>query len=124
VELKMSIKEKLKEHIIDKKVAKWNIKMVNVDGEEVEVPHTLEGEILLDTDIDETGRVKGWITIPVEGIESIMNRRDNPMLRNDELADNPKFNGRNMRNLSPSEFEELTGHKKWLDKWRKEGIEI
>ena len=122
--IKMNLREKLKEHIIDKKASKWNVKMLNVDDEETEIPHSLEGEILVDIVTDESGRVLMWGTISVEDMEKALNRRDKPNLRRDEVLDHPKFHGRNLRSLSALEYEELTGKKKWFDKWRAGGIKI
>ena len=127
----MSLREKLKDHIVDKSKAKWNRKVINHDGEEIdEFAASLEGEILTGIDYDEQGRIKGWFTFTVEDMETHLERRDNPGLRADKVIGPKeghvpgKYNGRNMRSLTATEHEEHTGHKKWMDKWRQEGIEI
>jgi len=135
----MSLREKLVDHIVSKldgegnlKVgSKWNEKAINHDGKEIdEFAPGLEGEIHLETDYDEQGRIKGWLTIPVEDLEAHLGRRDTPNLRVDKIIGAKeghvpgKFLGQNLRNLSPLEWEEHTGHKRWMDKWRQEGIDI
>lgn len=121
----MRLREKLKDHIVDKSKSKWNEKAINYDGEEIEiVPHSLEGEILLRTDVDERGRIKGWETISVEDMEAHLDRRDNPNNRPDETPTRGPHSGKPLRSLSSSEYDEQTRHKEWMDKWRQEGIDI
>jgi len=51
--------------------------------------------------------------------------RDDPTLRPDFHIEAPsKYAGRNVRELTKDEFEDFTGHKKYLERWRQEGIEI
>jgi len=84
--------------IVDKSLAKWRVKMRNIDGEEVEVPDSLNGEIFLETD-EVDGKVRGWITISVEDLARLVKwwRAGNPV--------------------------DPTWRKK-LDEWKAEGIDL
>jgi len=63
--------------------------------------------------------------ISAENLVNILNQRDDPSLRPDIVLETPpKYRGRKMRELKPSEFEYVTGYKKYFDRWRKEGIKI
>lgn len=86
------------------------------------IPSELDGEILLEEHVVE-GVVLGYITVSIENLVKILDMRDNASLRANVDVD---FKGvkRNLRDLSASEFEEFTGYKKYLDKWRAEGIRI
>lgn len=120
----MSLRQKLKNKIVDKSKPEWKKLVLDVDGREVEIPGSLNGEILLEVDVGEKGRVKGWYSINPDTLQRILKMRDVPVERPDEVILDGKFVGRNLRSLSPAEFEELSGHKKYLDKWRAEGIDI
>jgi len=119
----MSIREKLADKIINKSEAKWQVKKPNQDGKLVEVPDSLNDEILLEEIMSE-GRCLGWITTKVESMENLLVKRDDSSKRRDGVSDHKNFIGRNLRSLSPIEYEEVKGHKKYLDKWRAEGIDI
>jgi hypothetical protein len=88
------------------------------------VPSSLDGEILLEEVRDANGNILGWITVSPEALEQILRMRDNPMLRPDVVIAEGRFKGRNLRTLTRDEFEELTGYKKYFDRWRREGINI
>jgi len=62
------LRSKLSKHVIDKSKPEWCAKMKNVDDEEVEIPPTLDGQVLLEIDEDEKGKVRGFITIAVEDL--------------------------------------------------------
>jgi len=65
------------------------------------------------------------IVITAEDLVSTIRERDEPELRLDLTIEVPtKYRGRKLRDLSKDEFEEYTGHKKYLERWRQEGIEI
>jgi len=103
------LKTKLKDYIITR--AKY--------------PHihpSLDGEILLEEHRDEIGNLKGVITIRPEELAGILNMRDDPSLRPDIVIEMGKFKGRRLRDLTADEFEENSGHKKYLDRWRADGI--
>jgi len=123
---KDEIKIKLIDYIIDKKLSKWNVQKPNIENELVEIPLPLDGDILLEEDIDEHGRVKGWYTMPVDGLVSLLNRRDNPLTREDGLPEEDKISnlGKRLKDLTAEEFEENSGIKYHLDKWRSEGVDI
>ena len=101
---KRELQEKLKSFIIDKKQSKWRQKRINILGQEVEIPDWMNGYILLKEDTDDQGRVKGWIVIDLDSFVQIIN----------DIADPNK----------PNITEESTGYKKYLDEWRKKGIDI
>lgn len=66
------VKAKLANIIIDKKVAKWNKSAKNSDGKDIdEFPSTLEGDILLETDYDDQGQIKGWISVSPDGFQKV-----------------------------------------------------
>jgi len=68
-------------------------------------------------------RLTAYIT--TENLMNILSQRDDPTLREDVTLDfPPKYRGRKLRELTGSEFEEATGYKKYLQRWRREGIEI
>jgi hypothetical protein len=117
------IKTLLSKYVIDKTKPEWKIKKLCWDGIEREIPDSLNGEILLEEHIED-GKVKGWITIDPNDLANILNMRDNPSLRPNITIPDGKYKGRNLQTLTKDEFEDITGHKKYLDKWRKEGINI
>jgi hypothetical protein len=88
------------------------------------IPNTLSGEILLEEHKDASGNILGWITITPDNLANILNMRDNPTSRPNIVIDRGKYKGRNLQTLTKDEFEDVTGHKKYLDKWRAEGINI
>jgi len=72
----MSEKKKLSEYLselkIDKTNPKWRGKAVNADDKIIDAfPDSLPGEILLETVIDDGGKVKGWITISPDRLDEI-----------------------------------------------------
>jgi len=71
--LEAALKTKLAKHIIDKTKPEWCTKFKNVSGKEWEIPHALEGEVLLSIDKDKEGRVKGVITITIERLAKLVN---------------------------------------------------
>jgi len=93
------VRMKLGEKIIDKRKAEWKAKMPNVDGQEVEIPGSLDGEVMLEVDKDPDGRVRGWITISTEDLARLVGfwRAGNPV--------------------------DPTWRKK-LDEWKAEGIDL
>ena len=76
------------------------------------VPASLDGEILLE-EHRENGKLKGVITISAEALACILAMRDDPTKRSERLKGKTK-----------DEFERVIGHKKYLDRWRAEGITI
>jgi len=77
--------------------------------------------------VDDSGHVIESFSayISTRNLMNILAQRDDPSKRPDTILEAPpKYRGRRMRELTASEFEEVTGHKKYLDKWRKEGINI
>jgi len=88
------------------------------------IPPTLDGEILLEEHRDEKGRLRGVITVSAENLANILSMRDDPTLRPDEIIESGPYEGKNVRDLTASEFEDFTSHKKYLDAWRAEGIDI
>jgi len=63
--------------------------------------------------------------IKAEDLVNLLNQRDEPTLRPDVVLEAPpKCRGRNMRELTKEEFEEVTGYKKYFDKWRDKGISL
>jgi len=65
------------------------------------------------------------VLITAENLVNILNQRDDPTLRSDIVLEAPpKYRGRKMRELTKEEFEEVTGHKKYFQRWRDEGIKI
>lgn len=79
---KNAVKTLLSTKIIDKKLTEWKNKKINPSGKEVEVPHSLDGEILLEEDIRD-GILYGWTTITVDRFakmfESVLEQwSDNP----------------------------------------------
>jgi len=63
--------------------------------------------------------------ITAENLVRILNQMDDPTLRPDLTLEIPlKYRGRKLRELTREEFEEVTGHKKYLEHWRREGISI
>ena len=122
---KDEIKTKLVEHIIDKTKTKWNEKKPNIENKLVSVSSALDGDVLLEEDVDEHGRVKGWITIPLDGLVSLLERRDNPSIREEGLSeDEIRTMDVSLKDLTATEFEEHTGIKRYMDKWRSKGIDI
>lgn len=118
-----------KKYMIDKSKPEWRRKYVTHDGREVEIPESLNGQILLEEHYDERGRLKGWITISPQDLLKILEMRDNPLKRPDVTLTNllpslSKLEGKRMRELTRDEFEEFTGHKKYFDRWRREGLTI
>ena len=67
----MILAKKLAKYCINKSKEEWKRKWRNVDGKEVEIPDSLNGEILLETVIDENGRCRGWITVHPEILEQV-----------------------------------------------------
>ena len=63
--------EKLKKYLIDKSKPEWRYKRRNISGREVEIPDSLNGEILLEEVIDEKGRCRGWITVHPDALEEL-----------------------------------------------------
>jgi len=118
-----TVKSKLSKYIIDKSKPEWRAKRKCWDGVEREIPDALNGEILLEVH-EENGLVKGYITIKPEDLANIIDMRDNPSKRPDIVVEDGKYKGRRLRDLSPDEFLDYTGHKKYFDKWRREGINI
>lgn len=98
------LKDLLKDKIIDTSKPEWNKKKKNIDNQDVVIPKSLNGEILLEEDTDEKGRIKGWLTISPENLEKVLT----------DIADPSK----------PDITEETTGLKKYIDKWENEGIKI
>lgn len=101
---KKQLKQKLAKHIIDKTKPQWRQKKKNIDNQEVEIPNHLHNEVLLEEHLDEHGRVKGWVTVSLDALHKIIQ----------DIKDSSK----------PDITEESTGYKKYLEKWRKEGIDI
>jgi len=65
------------------------------------------------------------VIITAENLVRILNQMDDPTLRPDLTLEIPlKYRGRKLRELTREEFEEVTGHKKYLEHWRREGISI
>jgi len=117
------IKRKLVRYVIDKSEDEWKKRRTLCwDGVEREIPDSLNGEILLE-EVVRAGKVTGWITMTPENLADIISKRDDPLLRLDEEVD---FRGvkKRVRELTKEEYEELVGIKKYLDKFRAEGIEI
>jgi hypothetical protein len=106
----MSLADKLKRYIISR-------------DNYPDVPSSLDGEILLEKHVVD-GQVLGWITVSLEDLARIIAMRDNPILRPDVAIAEGRFKGRNLRTLTRDEFEELTGYKKYFDRWRREGINV
>lgn len=104
------IRLKLKKYIIDR-------------DKYPHLPRTLDGEILLE-ERKRNGKTIGVVTASVENLAKIILQKDNPLLRPDEVVDSGKFKGRNIRDLTADEFLELTGWKRYFDKWKKKGITI
>lgn len=77
------------------------------------VPASLDGEILLEEDRDKEGNLKGVITISAKALANVLAMRDDPAKRPERLKGKTK-----------DEFERVTGHKKYLDKWKAEGIDF
>jgi len=122
--LSEEIKAKLRKYVIDKSKPEWKQKRLCWDGVEREIPDTLNGEILLEEHVED-GKVKGWITVHPDALSQILDQAKDPSKRPNITVDlHPKFRGRNLRELSESEFLELTGYSKYLTKWRNEGIPI
>ena len=122
------VRSLLVKHIIDKSKSEWKIKKPNSDGIKVEIPDGLNGEILLEEDIRD-GKIRGWTTITVENLASILTARDDPSKRPDGvIPDKPNIpaqcRGKTFREITSAEYEECGGHKGSLDKWRAEGIAI
>jgi hypothetical protein len=113
----------LSKHVIDKSKPEWRTKRMCWDGVEREIPDSLNGMILLE-EHKEDGRVKGWITIDPGDLASILNMRDNPSLRPNVTIEHGRYRGRNLQALNKEEFEDHTGYKRYLDRWRREGINI
>jgi len=68
-------------------------------------------------------RLTAFVT--VKNLMDILTKRDDPMLRRDIILEvPPRYKGRKMRRLDKEEFEEVTGYKKYFEKWRAEGITI
>jgi len=61
------------------------------------------------------------VLVTSEVLLKILNIRDDPTLRPDEEVE---FRGkkRRLRELTKDEYEEITGYKKYFDKWRDEGL--
>jgi hypothetical protein len=117
------LKAKLARYIVDKSKPEWKVKRQCWDGIEREIPDSLNGEILLEEHVED-GKVKGWITVSPEALANILNMRDNPSLRPNITITEGRYRGRNQQTLTKDEFEYYTGYKKYLDKWRMEGIDI
>jgi hypothetical protein len=115
------VRRMLGRYVIDKSKPEWKAKRLCWDGVEREIPDFLNGEILLEEHVED-GRVKGWITVSPEALAQILNMRDNPSLRPDAIITEGRYRGRSLRTLTSSEFEELTGYKKYFDRWRREGV--
>jgi hypothetical protein len=113
----------LGKYVIDKSKPEWRVKKLCWDGVEREIPDSLNGEILLEEHVED-GKVKGWITVSPEALAEVLNMRDNPTLRPDVVIAEGRFRGRNLRTLTRDEFEEVTGYKRYFDRWRREGIRI
>jgi hypothetical protein len=113
----------LSKYVIDRSKPEWRVRKPCWDGVEREIPDSLNGEILLEEHVED-GRVKGWITVSPGALAEVLNMRDNPTLRPDVVIAEGRFKGRNLRTLARGEFEELTGYKKYFDRWRREGINI
>lgn len=97
------IRIKLSKHIIDKSKPEWKAKKINPSGREVEIPDSLNGELLLEEDIRD-GKVYGWYTVHPAKFAEIMSNILDP--------------------TKPDITEDTTGYRKHLDKWRNEGIGI
>jgi len=82
------------------------------------IPRHLDGQILID-EVVVDGVVQGWITITIDDLVKILEMRDNPSKRPDIFHVVAK---KNFRDLTPSEFEEVTGWKRYFDKLRKLGL--
>lgn len=106
------LKKKLKKYIISRKAYPH-------------IPSTLEGEILLEEVKDESGNILGWITVSPSNLVELINMRDDKSKRPDEIVPEGVIHqGKNLRDLSAEEFEEVSGYKKYFDRWRSEGIKI
>jgi len=65
------------------------------------------------------------VHVTPEKLIDILNQRDDPTLRPNIVLEAPqRYRGLKMRELKASEFEEVTGYRKYLDRWRSEGINI
>jgi hypothetical protein len=117
------VRRLLSKYVIDKSKPEWRVKKMCWDGVVREIPDVLNGEILLEEHVED-GLVKGWVTVTPEDLANILNARDNPMLRPNIIIPFGKHKGRDLRTLTREEFEEVTGYKKYFDKWRAEGINI
>jgi len=104
------LKIKLKEYIINRE-------------KYPEVPRTLDGEVILEK-VYLNGIFFGVISITFENLAATINMRDDPSLRPDYVIEGTEFAGRHVRDLTASEFEKLTGHRKYFENWRKKGIRI
>jgi len=80
-----------------------------------EIPPSLDGEILLEEDRTEDGRLRGVISVSVEAF------LDLPDVANPgkKRRDRPRFTYEEMVACDP---EDTQGYKKYLDKWRAEGL--
>jgi hypothetical protein len=116
------VKGKLSKYIIDKSKEEWKRKRLCWDGDENEIPESLNGEILLEEHIED-GKVKGYITIAPELLVNILNLRDDATIRPDEEVVHNGLN-RRLKELTKDEFEDVTGYKKYFQRWRREGIKI
>jgi hypothetical protein len=116
------LRVKLEKYVIDKSKPEWRVKKLCWDNVEREIPHSLNGEVLLEEHVED-GKVKGWITTTIENLAKIIDMRDNPSKRPDEEV---SFRGarRRLGELSKYEFEEYLGYRKYFDKWRNEGVNI
>jgi len=99
--LSEELKQKLVKYIIDPSKPEYQVKKPTKGGRFTEIPTSLKGELLLEEEVDEAGRLRGWITIPVE-----------------KLAAHIDSIKRGERSL------EEIGLKKYVEQWRREGIEV
>jgi len=67
------LRERLKKYIIDKSDPRYQRKMENPDGVLVEIPPSLEGELLLEEDVQD-GKIWGWYTVNVDELEGLFSK--------------------------------------------------
>jgi hypothetical protein len=101
------------------KLAKYIITKDNYPN----LPRHLDGEILLE-EVKTGGTVVGWLTVGLETLSMIIEMAKDPAKRPDIVVEEGEFKGRWLRSLSADEFARLSGYRKYLDRWKKEGIDF